>query len=368
MNSLVLGMINMIPVTRAHAVEEEEIERVENQFGHVRQAARSCDFFAGTFCATAWVILMLFNLAGLTVAAWLSYRGTLPLTPGDVVLVAGYFNTILAAVMQLNAMLPLMSRGFDALHSIGEVLECPDIEENRGRKAAGAVSGEFVFENVCFSYDREREARPALSDVSFRVAAGETVGVSGPSGSGKSTLVNLIMGFHRPSAGRILLDGGDMNSIDLRTYRRQLAVVGQHTILFNGTLRENISYGLRNVPEALLQQAVESANAAGFIRDLPKGIDTEIGPSGIQLSGGQRQRIAIARALLRNPRVLILDEATSALDSDSEALVQQALRRLAEGRTTFIISHRPTALLHVNRMLRLDRGRLVAHSAACLET
>jgi ATP-binding cassette subfamily B protein len=363
MNSQFSGMISMIPITRAHAVEDEEVARLEDRFSTVRRAARSFDFFAGTFGATMWVVLMLFNLAGFTAAAILSYRGQLSLTPGDIVLLAGYFNTIMAAVLQLNAMLPIVTRGFDALRSIGEVIECPDIEENRGKQPVAAVRGEITFENVSFNYDKIAGTLPALRRVSFHVAAGETVGIVGPSGSGKSTLISLITGFHRPTSGRILLDGVDMNTIDLRTFRHHLAVVSQQTILFNGTLRENIVYGLRGVGEAELQAAVADANAAEFIRELPRGLGTELGQAGVQLSGGQRQRIAIARALLRDPRVLILDEATSALDAASEAVVQQALERLMSGRTTFIIAHRHAVLRRANRILTLDKGVLVGRDA-----
>lgn len=358
LNARVLGMISMIPITRAHAVEDEEIQRIERQLGNVRSAGRSFDFIAGTFGATAWVILMLFNIAGLTLAALASFKGWLPLSPGDVVLLAGYFNAILAAVMQLNAMLPLITRGFDGLRSIGEVLECPDIEENLGKRPVTFVRGEFVFENVSFTYDRGGGAPAALSSVNLRVGEGECVGIVGPSGSGKSTLASLIIGFHRPTAGRILLDGVDMNELDLRTYRHSLAVVSQQTILFDGTLRENIVYGLRGVDEPALQSAIEAANAAEFIRRLPRGVNTEIGQSGTQLSGGQRQRIAIARALLRQPRVLILDEATNALDMAGQELVQQALEHLMKGRTTFIIAHQSGLLQHVDRIVHLDRGSL----------
>ena len=363
MNSQLGGMIHMIPITRAHAVEEEEIAQLENRFSDVRRAARSFDFFAGTFGATMWVVLMLFNLAGFAAAAILSYRGILPLTPGDIVLLAGYFNTIMAAVLQLNAMLPIVTRGFDGLRSIGEVIECPDIEDNRGKQPVSQVRGEFIFENVSFSYDKTNGATLALRDLNFKVAAGETIGIVGPSGSGKSTLISLITGFHRPTSGRILLDGVDMNAIDLRTFRHRLAVVSQQTILFNGTLRENIVYGTRDVVGAELQAAINDANAAEFIRELPLGLDTELGTAGVQLSGGQRQRIAIARALLRDPRVLILDEATSSLDTDSEALVQEALERLMVGRTTFIIAHRHAVLRRANRILSLDRGMIVERDA-----
>jgi len=354
MNSLVLGMINMIPVTRAHAAEAEEIARVEAQFGHVRTAARSFDQVAGLFGAAGWVVLMLFNLAGLTLGAWLSYKKILPLTPGDLVLLAGYFHTIMAAMMQLNAMLPVITRGFDGLRSIGEVLACPDIEENRGKRAVTTVRGEFTFENVSFAY--ATNASPALQNITLHVRAGEAVGIVGPSGSGKSTLVSLITGIHRPTGGRILLDGVDMNEIDLRTFRRRLAIVSQQTILFNGTLRENIVYGTKNVSEEELRAAVAAAGAQGFVSELPRGLRTEIGSAGVQLSGGQRQRIAIARALLRDPRVLILDEATSALDDASAGVVREALEHLMAGRTTFIIAHHRDILRDVHRVIVLDRG------------
>ena len=362
MNSQLGGMIHMIPITRAHAVEDEEIAQLESRFSNVRRAARSFDFFSGTIGATMWVVLMLFNLAGFAGAAYLSYRGLLPLTPGDIVLLAGYFNTIMAAVLQVNAMLPIVSRGCDGLRSIGEVLECPDIEDNHGKKSVINVLGEFVFENVSFSY--KKNTAPALSELNFRVRAGETIGIVGPSGSGKSTLISLITGFHRPTGGRILLDGADMNTIDLRTFRQRLAVVSQQTILFNGTLRENIVYGLHNLREAELHAAIVDANAVEFIREMPHGLDTELGTGGVQLSGGQRQRIAIARALLRDPRVLILDEATSALDSGGEAMVQQALERLMKNRTTFIITHRQAVLRRVNYILTLEKRKLAEYSMA----
>ncbi len=159
------------------------------------------------------------------------------------------------------------------------------------------------------------DATAALADFSLRVEPGETLGIVGASGSGKSTLMGLLLGFHRPVDGRILLDGEDMNRIDLRSYRRRLAVVSQETILFEGTVRENILYGVRRVDEARLRAALADANAAEFIARLPQGLDTPLGEHGARLSGGQRQRIAIARALIREPRVLILDEATSALDA-----------------------------------------------------
>lgn len=363
MNSLLFGMINMISVTRAHAVESEEINRAESKFQIVSRAARAFDFAAGTFGASAWVILMTFNLLGFITAAYLSYQGILNLSTGDIVLLSGYFSTIMAAVLQLNAMLPFITRGFDALRSVGEILESPDIEINLGKKTIENIRGEFFFENVRFSYRQEIAEILVLKNINLKVKAGESIGIVGESGSGKSTLASLLIGFHRPTKGRILLDGEDMNSIDLRSFRRNLAVVSQQTILFNGTLRENIIYGSKNISETELRSAIEAANAADFIDELPDRIETEVGQHGVRLSGGQQQRIAIARALLRNPKVLILDEATSALDTESEKIVEEALEKLMIGRTTFIITHTQSILRKVNRIIKIEKGKIVDDSA-----
>ena len=282
MNSMVIGMISMIPITRAHAVEETEIEKARTRFNAVRVAARAFDKIAAFFGASMWVILMLGNLGGIALATWLSYKNIVKLTAGDVALLASYFNTIMGSVLNLVGILPILTRGFDALNSIGEIMECPDIEENRGKQAVTAVRGDFRFENVGFHYDaahaeKDEAPAPALDRITLDVAAGETVGIVGPSGSGKSTLASLVTGFHRPTEGRVTLDGIDMAEIDFRTFRRHLAVVSQQTILFDGTVRENIVYGTPDVTEAALQEAVKAANAGDFVADLPKGLDTLLG-------------------------------------------------------------------------------------------
>jgi ATP-binding cassette, subfamily B, bacterial len=358
MGSRVLGMITMIPVTRAHAAEEEALARVESSFDEVSEAGQKLDRHGGLFGAVAWVCFMLLQLGILTVGAWLGYRGVIPLSPGDLVLLSGYVAAIVAAVMQLNAMLPVITRGFEAIHSIGEVLEGPELEDNAGKPQLAGVKGAFQFEDTHFDYVGDEARVATLRGLDFSIAAGETIGVVGSSGSGKSTLMSLIIGFYRPTSGRVLLDGHDMAEIDLRSYRRHLAVVGQETILFEGTLRENITYGMRGIGEDQITQAIQAANAAEFIAKLPKGLETPIGERGARLSGGQKQRIAIARALLRDPRVLILDEATSALDGESEALVQEALDRLMLGRTTFIVAHRLGTLRKATRIVVLNHGRV----------
>ena len=191
------------------------------------------------------------------------------------------------------------------------------------------------------------------------MAPGETIALVGPSGAGKSTVLNLVIGFIRPTAGRILIDGHDMQAHDLRTYRRFLSVVPQESILFDGSVRENITYGLPAVRADTVEQALRDANAWEFVSRLPAGLDTPVGEKGARLSGGQKQRLAIARALIRNPRVLILDEATSALDTETEALIQEALVRLMRGRTTFVVAHRLSTIRNAGRIVVLDQGRIV---------
>ena len=188
---------------------------------------------------------------------------------------------------------------------------------------------------------------------------GETIAFVGESGAGKSTLVNLAIGFRQPTIGKILLDGHDLRELDLRTYRRQIGVVPQTTLLFNGTLRENVTYGLAQISDDALWKILADANLAEFVRALPQQLDTPLGESGTRLSGGQRQRLAIARALVRNPRVILLDEATSALDTESERLVQEALVRLTKGRTTLIVAHRFSTIRHAHRIVVLSGGRIV---------
>lgn len=190
------------------------------------------------------------------------------------------------------------------------------------------------------------------------VRPGETIALVGASGAGKSTMISLLIGFLRPTAGRIELDGVDMQELDLRTYRRFVSVVPQETILFEGGIRQNVTYGLDDVPEEVIRAALRDANALEFVDQLAHGLDTVVGERGARLSGGQKQRLAIARALIRNPRVLILDEATSALDGRSEALIQEALRRLVRGRTTFVVAHRLSTIRDADRIVVMKDGRI----------
>jgi len=271
-------------------------------------------------------------------------------------MLTGYFSSLTNAVMGLVNLMPPISKGFESIRSIGEVLESPDLEQNEGKIAVETARGKFQFENVNFCYPETDIS--AVSKFSLEVPAGENIALVGHSGAGKSTVLNLVIGFVRPNSGRILFDGRDMNTIDLRTYRHFLSVVPQESILFEGTVRENITYGMSKVSNTVVEAALRNANAWEFVQALPEGIETHIGERGAKLSGGQKQRLAIARALIRNPRVLILDEATSALDTESESLIQEALTRLMKGRTTFIVAHRLSTIRNADRIVVMNQGEI----------
>jgi ATP-binding cassette, subfamily B, bacterial MsbA len=248
---------------------------------------------------------------------------------------------------------------FAAAERFFEILDEPtETATDRGTRTAGAAFDSVQFDGVCFAYAPERD--PVLIDVSFTARRGDVVAIVGASGAGKSTLVDLIPRFAEPTAGRIFLGGVDTRDIALPALRSLTGIVSQDTVLFNDSVRRNIAYGGDGqYTDSEVEQAARAANAHGFISELPQGYDTVLGERGTRLSGGQRQRLAIARALLRDPPILILDEATSSLDTESERLVQEAIDRLLTGRTVFVIAHRLSTVAHANQILVLDRGRVV---------
>ncbi len=356
MNTRVGEMLQMLPVTRAHGLEEQETRSVRSVFQRLSERGLQVDTLTELFASSSWFTFIVFQLACLVFSAWLVVHHKI--TVGDAVMYQTYFGMLIGAVQQTLGVFPALAQGREAIRSIGEILEAPEVEDYSGKRPAPVpTSGEIVFENVSFQYPRGREI--ALKDVSLRIIPGETIAFVGESGAGKSTLVNLAMGFRPPTSGRVLLDGHDLRVLDLRTYRRQIGVVPQTTVLFNGSLRENVSYGLENVSDARLWDILAEANLSEFARSLPQQLDTPLGESGARLSGGQRQRLAIARALIRNPRIILLDEATSALDTESERLVQEAIVRLAQGRTTLIVAHRFSTIRQAHRIVVLQGGKIV---------
>ena len=261
-------------------------------------------------------------------------------------------------MQQFLSVFPALAQGADAVRSLGEVLETEHVERNAGKPAAPSpLRGEIVFDHAGFSYPRGREV--ALADISLRIASGETVAFVGESGAGKSTLVNLAIGFRQPTTGRVTLDGHDLRELDLRTYRRQIGVVPQTTLLFNGTVRENVTYGLEKISDDALWKILADGQ--------PRGIRPRAA-AGAGHPAGRKRRAAVRRPAPAaghrprtgpQPRLVILDEATSALDTASEQLVQEALRRLTKGRTTLIVAHRFSTIRHAHRIVVLRSGRIV---------
>ena len=356
MNARVGEMLQMLPVTRAHGLESVEEQSVRTVFQRIRERGLQVDTLTEFFASSSWFTFMCFQLACLVFSAWLVVHHRISV--GDAVMYNSYFGMLIGAVQQFLSIFPALAQGADAIRSLGEVLEASEVEHNDGKPAApNPLRGEIIFENVSFNYPSGREV--ALKEISLKISAGETIAFVGESGAGKSTLVNLAIGFRQPAGGKIFLDGKNLREFDLRTYRRQIGVVPQNTLLFNGTLRENVTYGLEKISDDVLWKVLADANLAEFVRSLPKQLDTPLGEQGAQLSGGQRQRLAIARALVRDPHLVILDEATSALDTESEKLVQEALVRLTKNRTTLIVAHRFSTIRHAHRIVVLQKGKIV---------
>ena len=281
------------------------------------------------------------------------------LKPGDLVsfllyggVIAGGISALAGFFTQLQEAVGATQRLFEILDQKVDVQDAPDARDAGER---GALQGRITFDRVSFAYEDNVEV---VSGISLDIAPGEILALVGPSGAGKSTLFNLIPRFYDPTHGAVCLDGTDLRHLKLDSLRSNIAIVPQDTLLFSGTVRENVLYGKLDASEAELIAAAKAANAHDFITQLPKGYDTLVGEKGVKLSGGQRQRVAIARAILKAPRILLLDEATSALDSESEGLVQEALGRLMQGRTTIIIAHRLSTVQVAHRIAVLDKGRL----------
>jgi ATP-binding cassette, subfamily B, bacterial len=356
-SSQVGEMATLLPITRAHGLERVATQQVLTTAKAVRDSGFSLDVLNGRFSALAWGSFQMLSIACLIGAALLSVSGILPITPGQVVLLSTYFMMLINSVVNLLNLAPLLTKGRESLRSIAEVLQDPDIEQSSGKHQVRHVEGRLTFEQVDFRYPEGEDL--AIKGLDLDIKPGETIAFVGKSGSGKSTVLNLTLGFLRPTGGRLLLDGTDMETLDLRTVRRHISVVPQESVLFSGSIRDNIAYGLEHVDDTSIRQALQDANALDFVQALPDGLDTLLGQRGARLSGGQRQRISIARALIRDPRILLLDEATSALDGESERLVQNALANLRHGRTTLIVAHRLSTIRSADRIVVLDGGRIV---------
>jgi ATP-binding cassette subfamily B protein len=275
---------------------------------------------------------------------------------GDIVLFNSMFLMLTGQTLVVIGTLPQLSQAGESIDSIYEVLESPDLEVNSGKKPFDKISGKIEFVNVNYQYPGTN--RHALKDFTLTVEPGQSVAFVGPSGSGKSTVLSLALGFIRPNSGKLLIDGKDIMEMDLRTYRKFVGVVTQDSIFFSASIYENVSYGDKDTSPQEVIDALKAADAWDFVEALPDGIYTNIGADGLKLSGGQMQRLAIARVIIRDPKVIILDEATSSLDIESEERVRIALDRIMKNRTTFIVAHRVSTIKNVDRIVILKNGRI----------
>lgn len=351
----VMEMVELIPVTRAHALEETEINKLDEQLERVAQKGFRLDMLQSFFGSINWASFRIFQIGCLAFTGYLAAKGKI--LPGDVVMYQTYFSNIVSQVSGLITLIPIISKGLESVDSIGDILLCPDVEDRGGRRKLRKVKGDIKLNDVSFKFRNSEVA--TIQNLSFHVKPGETVAFVGASGAGKTTVMNLIIGFLRADSGEIIIDGNNIDDLNLQSYRQHIAVVPQTPILFTGTIRENITYGSDDVSEEALSEVVKAANLQDLVESLPKGLDTDISEHGANLSGGQRQRISIARAFVRDPKILILDEATSALDAISEKKIQDSIEQLVKNRTTLIVAHRLSTIRNADRIAVIGDGGLL---------
>lgn len=349
-------MVSLMPVTRAHGLEEHQLRNVTSGIVGVFKKGVHFDKLTQLFAATSWVALGVMQILFLGGSMYACFKGQI--TVGDVVMFNSFFVTLSHSLANFLVVVPQVFQTRESLDSVIEILQAPDLELNNGKPTYSEIKGSFRFDKVSFSY--ADESAPVITDLSLTVEPGTSIAITGPSGGGKSTLLSLLIGFIHPKQGTLFLDGKDMAQMDLRSYRKHVGVVSQDPVFFSDTIRENVAYGNANLSDNTIWRALEQAYAKDFVESLPQGLDTRLGVEGAKLSGGQMQRLAIARAIVRNPQVLILDEATSALDTEAERHVQAALENVMQGRTTFIVAHRISTVQNVDRVLVLEAGRIVA--------
>ena len=304
-------------------------------------------------------VISLLTFSGAAAVMWYGGRQVIEgaVTPGDLFAFVLFAGILIGPFSSAARVFAQAKEAQGAMQRVFEILDVrPDIHDRAGAEVLSKVAGHVRFEEVSFAYDPRT---PVLSQLSFEAKPGEVIAFVGPTGAGKTTLINLLHRFYDPTEGRITVDGRELQQVTVESWYRQLALVPQETILFGGTILDNIRYGHPEADDAAVQAASQAAHAHDFIMNFPDGYRTVVGEKGVNLSGGQRQRIAIARAILKNPRILLLDEATSSLDTESERLVQEALERLMKGRTTFVVAHRLSTIQRADRILVLDKGRLV---------
>ena len=343
-----------IRVVKSYTAEKrEEIVFTKGAHRLFRNIARSMTGVSATTAGSTVIV----GIVGVLMI-WLGGNAILAneMTLGELVMYIFFIGLVAAPLVSIASIGTQITEALAGLDRIREILDMPtEVDEDESRAPVERLKGDVAFQDVWFEYN---PGQPVLRGVSFRAAPGTTTALVGSSGSGKSTLISIVMAFNRPTKGCVLVDGRDLSELRLMDYRAQLASVLQENFLFDGTIAENVGYASPGASRQDIVEACRIAHCDEFISQFPKGYDTVVGERGIKLSGGQRQRVSIARAILANPRILILDEATSSLDSESEQMIQDGLRSLRAGRTTFVIAHRLSTIRSADQILVLEAGEI----------
>jgi len=344
-----------IRIVKSYTAEKrEEIVFTKGAHRLFRNVAKSLTGVSATTAGSTVVV----GIVGVLMI-WLGGRAIIAgqMTLGDLIMYIFFIGLVAAPLISIASIGTQITEAFAGLDRIRELLDMPtEVDEDVNRAPLERLTGDVAFDDVWFEYNA---GQPVLRGVSFHSTPGTTTALVGSSGSGKSTLISLVMAFNRPTKGRVMIDGRDLAGLKLRDYRQQLASVLQDNFLFDGSIAENVGYAKPGATRDQITEACRIAHCDEFINQFPQGYDTIVGERGIKLSGGQRQRVSIARAILANPRILILDEATSSLDSESEQMIQDGLRRLRSGRTTFVIAHRLSTIRSADQILVLEAGQIV---------
>ena len=352
--SVLQESVSSARVVKSFVGEQYEIERFERE----NEANLKANLKNAKYMATLTPTIEFVAALGVTLILWYGGNNVIAgeTTAGSLVAFLAYAVNISNPIKRITRVSGNIQRALAAAQRVFDVLDLrEEVQDLPDAKALPAVTGNVSFEHVTFSYNAGDEI---LHDLSFTAKPGQAIGLVGPSGAGKSTVASLLPRFYDCDAGTIRIDGTDIRHVTLDSLRNQVGIVPQETILFNGSVYDNILYGRLDATKEEIEEAAKAANAHDFIMELPDGYNTMLGDRGVNISGGQRQRIAIARAILKDPRILVLDEATSALDTESERVVQEALNRLMVGRTSIIIAHRLSTIKNADRILVLDKGKL----------
>ena len=352
-NAAVTEMLGLVEISRVHGLEENEASRMGRYVERIRQSGRRLDITSQVTGSVSWVLLQFFQLMALAFSAYLASKGIINV--GSIALFQSYFSMTVNRLSSFINTIPRCAKGIDAFTGISEVL-CADADEHSGTKTPHAFRGEIGFSDVCYRYPGMDA--DTLKHLTIHIPPKTSLAFVGKSGSGKSTIIKLIMGLMLPDSGLLTVDGISIADMNLKHYRKHISVVPQNTVLFSGTIYQNLTYGFPYVERSLVESLIEKIGLKDMIDSLPAGLDSYITESASNLSGGQKQRLAIVRALLRDPEILILDEPTSALDVESSRCIESLLSDIKGTRTIIMVAHRLLSVADFDKIAVLDDGRL----------